>query len=110
MNHCVLVGHVTRVITNRESNGKALLAFVLRTERRFTDRNGTHRIADTDHTTVCWGNVAEAVAKWLKPGCRVIVSGSYESRLDPDRHELSAATVGLVRDADPATNQEEKAS
>lgn len=81
MNKVFLLGNLGADPELRRINDSAKLRFRLATHERWRDRQSGELKEHTDwHTLTLWGKRAEALAKILRKGSRVMVEGRLETR------------------------------
>jgi len=77
INQVSLLGRVGQAPELRQTqSGTAVLQLRLATDRR----QRTGEAASDWHTVICWGETAEAVARYVRAGQRVYVSGRLQTR------------------------------
>ena len=54
--------------------------FSVATNERYTDKNGNPKTDTEWHSVICWGNLADITAKYLKKGSSVFVQGKIKTR------------------------------
>ena len=77
MNRIDLIGNVTKDIELVGQNGN-IANFNLAVRRRYTDQNGDE-IVDF-HSCVAFGKLAETIAKYVKKGNKLYVTGELINR------------------------------
>ena len=60
--------------------------FSVATNERYTDKNGNPKTDTEWHSVICWGNLADITAKYLKKGSSVFVQGKIKTRSYDDQN------------------------
>lgn len=80
MNKIILIGNlVADPETRTTQSGNTQATFRLAVQRRFPDKQTGKRESDF-FTVICWGKLAEFVAKYLAKGRKAAVEGSVQMR------------------------------
>lgn len=96
MNKVILAGNVGGTPTSRTTpSGQPVANFSLATSERF-NRDGTPVERTQWHKIVCWGRLAETVAKHLTKGRLVLVEGRLQTRTWEDRDGVNRLAVEIV--------------
>ena len=81
LNQVTLMGNLTRDPELRQTpNGQNVTSFSLALNRSYKDSSGEWQEATDYIDIVCWGPLAERVAKYLSKGRRCLVQGRVQSR------------------------------
>ena len=87
INHCTLLGHVTRdPRLKTTSSGKAVCEFGLALNRRWLDLNGDAKQETTFVDVTAWNQQAEVITEYCQKGRPIVVEG----RLEQERWETAA--------------------
>lgn len=95
MNHVVLVGNLTADPTLRYTqSGKAVANLTLAVSHRSKNNGEWQDVTDGFFTVTCWNSLADNVAKSLRKGARVVVSGKLIQRtFETDGEKRSAIEI-----------------
>lgn len=107
MNKIFLSGNATKDPTLSTTNsGLSFCNFGIAVQRRFKNNNGEY---ETDFINcVAWRQTAEYIAKYLKKGTKVIVSGSIQTRTyDATDGTKKYVTEVMVEDAEIINSQKQ---
>lgn len=99
LNHCTIMGRMTRDPELRHTNGgKAVASFTLACDRDFKTKDGSKETDFID--CVVWGNTADFVASYFGKGRMAVVDGRLQIREWTDKEgnkrrnaEIIAASV-----------------
>ena len=81
INHCTLLGHVTRDPRLRTtSSGKAVCDFGLALNRRWLDINGDSKQETTFVDVTAWNQQAEVITEYCQKGRPVVVESTASRR------------------------------
>lgn len=100
MNRITLVGNLGADADLRQTKeGRAVLNFRIATTETYVNKTGEKTENTQWHSCVLWGNRAEAVAKYMTKGTRVLVEGRMEYRQyeDKDGNKRTAAEVNVLQ-------------
>lgn len=96
MNFTGIIGRLTRDVTSKtfEGSGKTVYNFSLALSKNYRNSDGEF---DTIFVDVqAWNSVAENLAKYLKKGTMVAVSGSLDNKKFTDRESGKEYTTIIV--------------
>ena len=102
LNRVILLGNLGADPELRmTSGGKAVLNMRLATSETFKDSEGQRQQRTEWHRLVIWGNRAEALAKWLKRGDRLLAEGrlkttKYQDKDKNDRYTTEINCLNIV--------------
>jgi len=111
LNRADIIGHTTKDPEMRTTtSGQQVLTMGVATNERWKDKaTGTDKERSEFHNVVVWGSLAEEVARTVKKGNRVMVSGrvqtrSWETKEGSKRYttEIIAETFALLGTRHPA--------
>lgn len=95
MNKILLIGNLTRdPELTTTSNGISVTKFSIAVNRNYTNANG-EREADFLNI-ICWKQLAESCAKYLKKGKKVGISGSLQIRNYEDKDSIKRTVAEIV--------------
>lgn len=60
--------------------------FSVATNERYTDKNGNPKTDTEWHSVICWGNLADITARYLRKGSSVFVQGKIKTRSYDDQN------------------------
>jgi single-strand DNA-binding protein len=96
-NRATLVGNLGADVQVRvTAEGTAVTNFRLATNDSFTDSKGQKQQRTEWHNIVVWGKQAEACAKYLKKGSKVLVAGRLQTREYTDKAGVKRNTTEVV--------------
>ena len=97
INKAILIGNLGNdPDLRRTDKKKAFCSFSVATNRSYTDQNA-QRIDQTDwHQIVCFGDIAENCARFLKKGRQVYVEGRIQSQHWQDKEGISRVSNRVV--------------
>jgi single-strand DNA-binding protein len=100
VNRADVVGNVTKDPEIRTTTGgQQVLTLGVATNDRWKDRaTGTDKERSEFHNVVIWGSLAEEVAKTLKKGNRVFVSGRVQTRSWETKEGSKRTTTEIIAD------------
>ena len=110
MNNVCLVGRLTRDPELKHTqSGNAVTSFTIAVDRGFTNDQG-ERDADFP-VIVCWNKLAENVARYMKKGSQIAVSGSLRTRSYDDKDGKRVYVTEInARQVDFLDNKREQGS
>jgi len=97
MNKCILIGNLTKDPELRSTpNGVSVCSFSIGVSRRFSNQNGER---ETDFfNIIVWRKQAENVAKYLRKGSQVAVSGQIQNRSYDDKDGNKRYITEIIAD------------
>ncbi len=114
MNHCTLIGNLTKDVERTETpSGVAVAKFSIAVNRNYKSADG-ERIADY-FNIVDWRGLADTCAKFLSKGKKVAVSGEIQNRSYEDNNgnkrfitEIIASDIEFLSMATEQSEQHEQ--
>ncbi len=101
-NHIVLIGRLGRnPETRTTTGGRNVATFSMATDRTWKDRDSGEKRSETSwHNVVCWGGLADVVAKYLQKGKLVMIAGRVHTRSwdDADTGQKRYMTEVIAQD------------
>ncbi|MDE0201473.1 MAG: single-stranded DNA-binding protein [Rhodospirillaceae bacterium] len=96
-NFVQLLGHVGGdPETRRSETGEVFVTFSVATNSRWTDRSGTEHEETEWHDVICFGGLADLVAKFVKKGDPVLLEGRLRTRTWTDQAGMERRNTGIV--------------
>ena len=106
MNVTILNGHIGK---DPEIKPNGIAEFSLATSEKWKDKEGNKKEKTQWHNVVCFGAKADFVAKWVKKGMKILLTGKidYQSWENPEG-EKKYKTVIICQDIEFNNKKESK--
>jgi single-strand DNA-binding protein len=99
LNHTQLIGHLGCDPEFKENNGKMVAKFSVATGEEWLDKVSAEKVKNTEwHKVVCFNKLAEIVAKYLKKGSKVYVSGKLKTSTWQDQQNEKKSSTEIIVD------------
>lgn len=97
LNLVVIEGHLGRDPELRQTHGGSPVCnFSVATSEKWNDKGGQKQEKTTWHRVTVWGTSADACAKYLAKGSRVLVTGKIDERKWQDKDGNDRTTVEII--------------
>ena len=96
VNQVMLIGRLGRDPESHDSPSGKMTFFSVATSRRYKDSNGQPQEETEWHSIVAFGNIADEVAKYVKKGDLVYVSGRLRTRRYTDKQGVERYKTEII--------------
>lgn len=80
LNKAMLIGNLGRDVQVHTGGERPCATFVVATEERWKDREGTPQQKTEWHNIVAWGRLADICVQYLRKGSKVYIEGKIQTR------------------------------